>query len=436
MSPEQNDLKIAVQQQESWSRRLSVTVPAERVNRTRRSVASQIAGRAKLPGFRPGKVPSGVLEKRFGPAIEQETLDRTIQEAYREALQSQDFQPITQGKIDKVEYEDGTDLSFEVEFEVRPEINIERDSGFTAQRTSPQVGEDEVDNVLERLRDERAEWDAVEEGAKPDFGDQVTVDITVLEDAGEAAADPEPRSYRFPLGEGQAIPAVEESIMTLSVGQEDEFTVHFPEDFADEARRGQEQRLRIKLNAVQRKRLPELDDEFAKAVGDFDSIAAMRERILTDLREDAERRAEADVRRQLVDQIVEANRFDVPGSMIERYLDHMTGHSHADGEGEKPQHTPEEEERISQVRNALRSEAEFSLKRMLVIERIAEQHDLRASQDDIDARVADLASKHGRSESEVWLALEKSGQLEMLEREIMEDRVFERLKSQNTISES
>jgi trigger factor len=433
MSPEQNNLTIAVQQQESWSRRLSITVPAERVHRTRQSVASQIAGRARLPGFRPGKVPSGVLEKRFGPAIEQETLDRTIQDAYRDALQSENLQPITQGKIDKIDYQEGTDLTFEVEFEVRPEIEISRTSGFSVRRTEMPVGDDEVDNVLERLRDERAVWHPLEEGAKPDYGDEVMVDITVLEAAGEPVENPEARSYRFVLGEGQAIPAVEESIMTLSAGQEDDFTVHFPEEFPDESRRGQEQRLHIQLVAASRKQPPEIDDEFARAVGEFDTLDALRERVLTDLREDAERRVEADVRRQLIDQIIEAHSFSVPGSMIERYLDHMTGHSHAEGEGEKHQHTPEEEERISQVRNALRHEAESSLKRMLIIERIAEQQGLRASQDQIDSRVAELASKHGRSESEVWLALEKSGQLELLEREITEDQVFEYLKSQNTI---
>jgi trigger factor len=434
MSPEQTDLKIAVQQQESWSRRLSITVPADRVRRTRSAVAHQIAGRARLPGFRPGKVPSGVLEKRFGPAIEQETVDRTIQEAYREALQSENLQPITQGKIDKIEYQEDSDLVFEVELEVRPEIEIARTSGFQATRTGTQVGDDEVDNVLERLREERAQWNVVEEDVKPDYGDQVTVEITVLESAGEPAENPEPRRYQFPLGEGQAIPAVEEAIMTLSAGQADEFTVHFPEDFPEETRRGQEQRLHIQLVDVRRKQLPELDDDFARELGEFESMQQLRERILSDLREDADRRAEADVRRQLVDQIIEANRFEVPTSMVERYLDHMTGHSHADGEGEKHDHTPEEEERISQIRNTLRPEAEWSLKRMLVIERVAEMEGLRASQDEIDARVADLAAKHERSESEVWLALEKSGQLEALEREITEDKVFEHLKSQNTIA--
>jgi trigger factor len=434
MPPEQSELKIAVQQPESWSRKLSITVPAERVRRTRQSVASQISGRARIPGFRPGKVPAGILQQRYGPAIEQETIDRLIQEAYRDALQSENLQPITQGKIEKVEFDEGKDLTFEVEFEVRPEIELARVSGFTVAQTKTDVGEADVDNVIDRLRDERAEWKPLEDGAAPDLADQVTVDITVLESDQEDEASFESRTYRFVLGERQAIPDVEESILSLKQGEEGEFSVRFPEDFPDETRRSQQQKLRIKLTEVHRKELPAVDDEFAKVVGDFESVAALRERILEDLNDDAKRRSEADVRRQLLDQIIQANSFDLPNSMVERYLDQMTGHSHADGEGEKHNHTPEEEERISQIRTALRPEAEWGLKRMLVIERIAEQQNLSASQDEIDTRISALAQQHGRSESDVWLQLEKTGQLETLEREITEGKVFEFLQSQNTIT--
>jgi trigger factor len=434
MPSEQNELTIAVQQPESWSRRLSITVPADRVRRTRQSVASQISGRARLPGFRPGKVPAGILEQRYGPAIEQETIDRLIQEAYRAALQHDNLQPITQGKVEKVEYDRGKELTFEVEFEVRPEIELARIGGFQVAQATTEVGEEDVDNVIDRLRDERAEWKELDEGSTADFGDRVTVDITVLESDQEDEKSGEARTYRFVLGEGQAIPDVEASILSLQRGEAGEFSVRFPEDFPDEARRGQQQKLHIQLTEAHRKELPPIDDEFARAVGDFEDVSALRERVMEDLQDDARRRGESEVRRQLLDQIIQANVFELPNSMVERYLDQMTGHAHADGEGEKHRHTPEEEERISQLRAALRPEAEWGLKRMLVVERIAEQHNLRASQDEIDARVSALAQQHGRSESDVWLQLEKTGQLETLEREITEGKVFEFLQSQNTVA--
>jgi trigger factor len=317
-----------------------------------------------------------------------------------------------------------------VEVEVRPEIELARLSGFTATRMPVSVGEDEVDSVLERLRDERGSWEPVEEGQRPDYGDQVLVEIVARDE--ETGTEEEARTYRIVIGEGQAIPDVEAAILTLASGETGDFKVAFPEDFPDEARRGRDQQLRITLTEANRKVLPEVDDAFAAAVGDFDSIAALRERILADLREDAEQRSEGEVRRQLVDQVIEANPFDPPPSMLERYLEYMLGEDPDDPK--KKDRSPEEQDRFLQLREGLRPQAEWGLKRTLIVERIAEQEGLRASQDEIDERVDALASKHERSPSEVWIQLEKSGQLEVLEREITEEKVFEFLKSQNTVA--
>lgn len=432
MASDSSTLKVTVHEPQAWSRRLSITVPADRVQRTRTAIASQFARSARLPGFRKGKLPTRVIEQRFGPSIEQETLDRLIQDAYREALDTEGFTPITQGKVEGVQYDQGKDLEFEVEFEVRPVIELGRTTGFTVKREPMTVGEEDVDSVLERLRDDRAEWEPLEDGARPDYGDRATVDITALETTEGAGDGAEPRTYRVVLGEGQAIPDVEAAIVTLAPGEEGEFDVKFPDDFPDEARRAEAQRLRIRVTEAHRKVLPDLDDELAKAVGDFENLAALRARIMEDLQVDAAQRTESQVRQQLLQEIVEANSFEVPRSMVERYLDQMTGHAHGDGE-DQHQHTPEEDERLARVRDGLRPQAEFGLKRMLVVERIAEQEGLQATQDEIDERVEKLAEQHGRSPSEVWIQLEKSGQLEVLEREITEDKVFEHLKAQNTV---
>lgn len=433
MSPETTNLKIAVQESEAWSRRLSITVPADRVKRTRGSVSEQIARNARMPGFRKGRLPTRVIEQRFGPSIDQETMDRTIQEAYREALESQNLTPISQGKVEKVEYKPGSDLTFEVELEIQPELEIARTSGFTVTRPPVDITDADVDSVIERIRDERGSWEPVEEeGATPQTGEQVTVDITALDAEGQAAEGEEARQYQFVIGEGQAIPEVEEAILTLALGAENDFTVRFPEDFPEEARQGEEQKLHIKLTAIHRKSLPEADDAFAKDVAELETLAALRERIREDLGTEATQRAEGDIRQQLVNQIIEANPFPVPSAMVERYLDYMTGHSHADG---KPHnHTPEENERLERIRQTVRPQAEWGLKRTMIVEHIAEKEGLTATQDEIDARVEELATSHGRTPSEVWLQLEKSGQLEMLEREITQDKVFDFLLAQNTVA--
>jgi trigger factor len=431
MSPNSTDLQIDVQEPESWSRLLSITVPRARVQRVRSSVAGQVAQRARLPGFRAGKLPERVVEKHFGATIEQQTLDQLIQDAYREALDSQGFQPITQGEVDNVQYEPQSDLRFEVRFEVQPDPSIDRVSGFTVARPVLEVGEAELQGVIDRLRDERGEWIPLGEADRPDYGDQTTVEITALDEAAGDEDAATPRNYRFVLGEGQAIPMVEEAIMTLAPGGAGEFTVRFPDDFPDPEQAGQEQRMHIRLAGAERKRLPELDDDFARAVGDFETVDALRERIATDLRADAERRADAELRAQLMGQILEANPFEVPASMTDRYLEHMVGAPRQ--QPERPR-TPEQEEQMEQMRQILRPQAESGLKRMLVVERLADREGLRATQDEIDARVEEIAARHDRNVSEVWLQLEKSGQLQALENEITEDKVFEYLLSQNTVA--
>src|SRR5690606_11989885 len=204
MGSELSELHIAAHQASACSRRLSITVPADRGKRTRGRVAEQVARGIRLPGFRKGKLPQRIIEQRFGPSIDQETIDRLIQEAYQEALEAEGIIPISQGRVDDVKYDPAAELSFAVEVEVKPEIEIARVEGFTATRTPAQVTDAEVDAVLERLREERATWVPIEAGTRPAYGDQVLVEITALAEDG----DEEPHSYRIRLGEGQAIPDV------------------------------------------------------------------------------------------------------------------------------------------------------------------------------------------------------------------------------------
>jgi trigger factor len=429
------EVRVEIQEPTSWSRRLSITVPSERVRRVRQSVSAKIAGNVRLPGFRKGKTPPSLVERQFGPAIEQETVDRVIQETYKEALDSHELRPITQGQVEHVHYHgDGGDLHFEVEFEVQPVMDLARTEGFHVVRPADAIGDDEVDSLLERLRGERAHQHTLEEGAKPDYGDTVLVQITNLDADGESE-EAEASDYRFELGAGQAIPDIEAAIMSLAPGEEGEFTVTFPEDFADEAQRGQQQRLRIRVQEARRKELPALDDDFAKGLGDFESLDALRSRVRDDLTNDARKRADSAIRDALVQQIVDANPFDVPGSMVDRYLAYMMGEN-PDQEGGRRKRSPEDEERFSQLRAIMRPQAEMSLKRMMVVEHIADREGLRPTADDVDARVEAMAEQHGRTPSDLWVELERSGQMQALEAEILEDKVFEHLQSRNTVAQA
>jgi trigger factor len=412
MTTETEALKVDIEERAAWARRLSITVPGERVERQRRDVMSRLAKRLKLPGFRQGKIPGHILEKRYGSAIEQEAVERVVGEAYKEAIQQQQLQPITQGAVQAVEYRPGSDLVFDVELEVRPELRLERVTGFRVQRPVVVVEDEEVERVLGRLREEHAVWRPLE-GTTPLAGDAVEVEITPL--SGEGAG--EARRYEFVLGEGQAVPDVEDAIRTLAAEQEGEFEIALEGDESPER-----QAVRIRLLGARRPELPEVDDEFARGLGEFEDAAALRARIREDLLRESESESEREVRRQLLGQILEANPFEVPASMVDQYLERAL-----------PARKGMDEARLAELRSSARDAAADGLRRMLVVEQLAEQEGLRATTEEVDARVEQLAERIGRPVGEVWAQLQKSGRLQAMEEELTEEKVFDWLKSRSTV---
>jgi trigger factor len=421
MATQAPEITVSMDKPGAWARRLSITVPKERIAAERKEATNRLARQARLPGFRKGKVPTAVMEKRFGQAIEQETLEKVIGAAYREALDKENLQPITQGSINNVEYESGTDLRFDVEFDVRPEIELNTIGGFTLAREAANIDATQVDQVLQRLREEQALWSERDDGT-PTAGDMVTVEITPLDDAMNVPPS-QPRQYQIVIGEGQALPPIEDAIRTLKPGQEEEFNVDLP-DTDENAAAGttKPHKLRMKLVDIKEAQYPALDDEFAKRVGAFESLEDLKSRVKQDLEAEANRNSERAVRMNLITRIIEANPFDVPQSMINQYVEAMI-----------PAREGADEEQIHGARMQAAPEAAQALQRMMVIERIAEMEGLEATGDELEQRVNDLAERMNRSASEVRQQLRKSNRLAEIEREITEDKVFEYLKSLSTI---
>ncbi len=421
MSTDHSNLQIEVEEQEAWRRRLTVTVPAGSVQTERTKIIQKLGGKLKLPGFRKGKIPSNVVEQRFGQALDQELMDKVIGDAYRHALQAHSLEPISEGKVEDVEYKPREDLTFSISFDIQPEIELERLGGFSVERKTIQVAQEDIDRVLGRLQDQAGVWKPVEEGA-PAEGNLVTLDIQRLED-GEVVG--ENRPYEIVLGDGEAIPEVEEAVRTLAVGETGDFTVTFPDDFPDEERRGEKEHLRITLEAQKLKELPELTDEFAKSLGDFDDLAGMTARVQEDLEREAESQTESVVRSQLIEGILDANPFQVPRSMAERYMESVLGDT-----------SKLDPEVIAETRERLRPEAEKAVKRILIVDRIAELKGLKAGEDEVDDRIQEIAEKNDLKPAQVYANLQKAGNIEALEREITEEKVYDFLKAESTVTET
>lgn len=410
------EIQIRTKKSEGLERLLEVSVPVETVRAAEEKAARRYASQARLPGFRPGKAPAAIVRKKFADAIRQQALESLVQDAFQEVMEREKLKPAVQPHVHHLHFDDGKPLTFELHVEVRPEPNIQRTTGFRVRRPEGTIGDQQVREQLDALREQRATWAPLEE--KPLPGDQVKVLLSAQDDSGGMA---EPKEYTLVVGEGQAIPAIEELILEAAPGQTVERPVRWPDDFPDEAQRGRTKPVRVTLQEVKRKSLPALDDTFAREVGDFDSLDTLREAVRTDLAQHAEREAESQVRQQLVDEIISANPFDVPDAWVQElsaaYVQQFQ--------------VPEpERERFSQE---FRPMAERQVRRDLVIEAIAEKEGLAASEADIDERVAQVAEKRGADPGQVYASLQRSGRLKEIERSVTEEKVFNWLRERNTV---
>ena len=399
------------------SRRMQISVPADTVASYEEKAARKYATQARIPGFRPGKAPAAMVRKRYAAEVRQEAIELAMNDAFREAVDRAGLKLAAQPHVHDLKAEPGQPLEFELHCEVRPELTLEKLDGLTVVRRDSVVTDNLIDDQLEKLREQKADWAPVED--KPAPGDMVTVMLATADADGSL---PEGKEYRLVLGGGQAIAGIEELIMETALGGTTERQVRWPEDFPDESQRGATKLVRVLLTDVKRKSLPALDDAFAREIGEFDTVQILRDAVRADMGEHSKREAEADVRGQIIDQIVEANPFDVPKAWVMQLVD---GYMQMYGvpDAEKGRFTQE-----------FVPMAERQVRRDLIIDTIAERESLTASASAVDARIEELAKARNVDPGQVYAQLQKSGRLQEIERELTEGLVFGWLLEKNPVT--
>jgi trigger factor len=410
------NIQIETKKTDGAERLLGVSVSADEVRAATEKTARRYASKVRLPGFRAGKAPTQMVLKRFADAIRQETIESIVQEAYQKVVEQENLKVAAQPHVHDLKFNEGEPLTFDLHVEVRPEIALSRLAGFRVTRTERPVTDEHLREQLEQMREQRAAWNPVDERAKE--GDLVTVQLSSADENGEM---PQAKEYKVVLGAGTAIPGIEELIMETKPGESAERAVRWPDDFPDESQRGKVKQVRLTLTDVKRKVLPELDDTFAREVGDFESLTALQDAVRTDLRESATRETEAEVRQKLLDEVIGANPFDVPRSWVGQVVQAYA---------EMYRIPNEEKERFA---SQFLPAAERQVRRDLVVETIAEREKLAAAERDIDDRIAEMAGKRNMDPGKLYAQLQKAGRLKELERSITEDKVFKWLFERNTV---
>jgi len=410
------DIQITATKSEGAERRLRVAVPPARVADARAKAVSRVAKQARIPGFRPGKAPAAMIRKQYASAIDQEAVELLLREAFEAVVTQEKLELVTQPHAHDVRFGDDQGLSFELHCEVRPEIVLARTEGFSVMRPTDTVTDEQVQEQLDRLRDQRGTWSPVE--GKASEGDMVTV---LLATADEDGTMPEGREYRLVMGAGQAIPGIEELVMTLEPGATVEQPVAWPADFPDAAQAGQTKAVRATLTEVKRKALPALDDAFAREMGDFESLEAFKAVVRQDMTAAAVREADAAARTQLLDEVINANPFDIPPSWVQQML-----RAYAEA-----YRIPEAE--LVKFGDEFRGMAERQVRRDLVIETLATREGLTITEQALDDKIAEMATARGQEPGAVYASLQKAGRLRELERSLTEEQVFAWLLGRNTI---
>jgi trigger factor len=410
------EIEITKTATEPGAASLAVIVPVDRVREAEHRATRAYQARARLPGFRKGKAPEAIIKKQFAADIREQALRDLIQASWSRALQQEPLKPIADPHIHDLKWEDGAAVTFTIHVEVKPDITLGRLGGFTLKRHVAAVTDLQVQAQLDTLREQRAPWTPVADGP-PTLKD--LVHVTIAQREGETAKDPQP--YHFVLGEGRAIPEVEEKIFGMTGGQTIDATVKFPDDFPEEAKRGQTRDIRLTLHEVKRQTLPALDDAFAREIGDFDSLDALRRAVREDLEREAGREADARLKAELVAQLVAANNITAPRPLVERVtLTYAQAYSIT-------------EDRLPQFATEFRPLAEQQVQRDLVLDWVVEHHALRATADEVQQRLTELAERRNMPVAELKASLEKHQRLREVERGLTEEKAFAFLLSQSTV---
>ncbi|HEY4321304.1 MAG TPA: trigger factor [Gemmatimonadales bacterium] len=401
------------------SKSLAVTIPLEHLAATEGRAVREYARKARLPGFRKGHAPEAVIRKQFGTEIRRWVLEESLREGWDLILKESDLKPVADPQVRNVTFEAGQPLTFEVLVEVRPELTLARTSGFTVARPAVHLTGEMVDEQLQQLREQRATWSPLA-GVRPKPGNLVSVTVTNLVD-GAAPVAGQPTDLI--LGQGQAIPELEERIMELEPGMTAEAEVRFPADHPDEARRGTARQVRIELHEVKEQILPALDDALARELGDFDSLDALRFRVREDMGKEAEQRAQDELKGELFRQVAEANEVPAPNSMVHRLL-----HAYAES-----YRIPAEQ--FETFEKSFAPVAMAQVKRELVLGAVATAQNLQATEAEVDERVAAMAASRGMEPGKLYATLQQQQRLGEMEHSITEEKVFNWLLQQSTVTE-
>ena len=420
---------------------LVVEIPSSIVDAEIDRLARRYSRAARIPGFRPGKVPPKLVRKRFRDQILHDVAQDLIPRAVDEALRERSLEPVDTPDIEDVVVEEGQPLKFCAFFQTVPPIDPGDYGSITLRRPPVTVEPSDTEQALGRLRERAARYEPVDDRTV-EQGDAVVVDLErrMLKRAGglppgdpaAAAAAERHEGVSVEIGGPANPPGFDEQLVGLAAGANKDFTVVYPADHAITALAGTEVHYAVTLKAIRRRVLPDLDDEFAKDLGEFETLAALRERVHQDLLRQAEHEADGRVRADLIKQLAARVTFEVPDALVSREIDRRLEEfvSRLVEQGIDARQANID---WPALREKQREPAAEAVRGALVLDEVARRENVTVTDEDLRGELGRYGERTGRTESAVRARLEKEGGLARLHMGLRRERVIDLLLSRATL---
>jgi trigger factor len=385
-------MNVKVEDVNAVKKKLSFEIPAETVDVEFGKAFAKLAKTAKIPGFRPGKVPRNVLERQFGPSVEAQVFEKLVNETFFKALVEQKIDAVSVPEIvDNSLLKAGQAFTYEAHVEVRPKIEAKDYLGLELKKETFSVDDKVVEERLEQMRKSRSKVEKSERTVAR-MGDIAVIDFEGFVD-GEAFAGGKAENHELELGSNSFIPGFEDQVAGIECGQEKDIEVTFPEDYGNQDLAGKAAVFKVRLNEVKERILPELDEDFAKEAG-LESIQDLKTKIRESIEEQEQDRIEKEFRERMIQALIQANPFDLPDAMVDSQLDFMLENlkNRMQSQGMRLEDMGITAESF---KNIYRDLAIRQVKGSLILEAIAIQENLKIEEDEIQDKLDEIVETSG-----------------------------------------
>ena len=416
-------MKTKITEISEWGRRLEVEVEAEKVDKESEKALKQYQRRLELPGFRKGKVPMRIVESRYGGSIRNEVVGRMLPEFLQEAARAEQLTPVAPPQITEMNDEIGSPLTFTAELDIWPDIQLKHIEGLKVTRALHQVTDEEVDAQLREFQSRQASERSVERPLES--GDVLIADLQRLDENGEFVDGEKFEERYFVIGEDNApSPEFEEALLGSVAGEERKVEFSYRDDLPNEELAGKTEHFMVSVREVRERNLPDLDDDFAKDIGEqFATLKDLRSHLETEISGRWEQMSQQRERSDLITELIEKNPFELPKSMIENYLKTMK-----EQRREQKVHDSDTDEELNDQE---KEGAVRNLKSYVISEAVRKQYEIEVSDEEFEVYLEERAQRLGIKLDEI----KKNARVDDLRRELEEDRMFSELMKTAEIKE-